>query len=267
MAKKKIAPSAKKAKKFEPIIVGNWKMNLFYQETEDLIAGLKENLKVFRKDATIIVCPSFPYLDRAHELLIASKIKLGAQDVFWEKDGNFTGEVSVKMLKELGCQYVIIGHSERRGFLGETDEMIDRKAVSALRSKLTPIICVGETKEERRQGIHYMIIHDQVKKALRYVNPVFQNERLIIAYEPVWSIYPGQPCEPNQAKEFAMVIHQALIDLYPHEVVEKSFRVIYGGSINEKNVLDYVDGEHFSGVLVGNASLDADSFTKIIKKF
>lgn len=261
MAKKK------KIRKFEPIIVGNWKMNLFYQETEDLIVGLREDLKNYRREATIIVCPSFPYLDRAHELLIASKIKLGAQDVFWEKEGNYTGEVCVEMLKEMGCQYVIIGHSERRNFLRETDEMVDRKTVAALRHQLTPIICVGETKEERRQGIHYMVIDDQVKKALRYVSPIFHNERLIIAYEPVWSIYPGQPCAPNQAKEFAMVIHQTLIDLYPEEVVARNFRIIYGGSVNEKNVLDYVDGEHFSGVLVGNASLAADSFAKIIKRF
>lgn len=260
MAKKKITG------KFEPIIVGNWKMNLDFQGTEDLIVGLRENLKDYRREAAIVVCPSFPYLDRAHELLIASNIKLGAQDVFWEKEGNYTGEVSVKMLKELGCQYVIIGHSERRGFLGETDEMIDRKTVSALRHQLTPIICVGETKEERRQGIHYMVIDDQVKKALRYVNPVFHQERVVIAYEPVWSIYPGQPCEPNQAREFALVINQALIDLYPPEVVERNFRIIYGGSVNEKNVLDYVKDGPFSGILIGNASLDADTFTKIIKK-
>jgi len=255
-----------KKNKKESIVVANWKMNLFYQDTEDLIISLREDLKNYRGQTKVVICPSLTYLDRAHEILIASKIKLGAQNVFWEKDGNYTGEISPKMLKELGCQYVIIGHSERRKYLGETDEMIDRKTVNTLRSHLTPIVCVGETKDERRQQVHQMVVTDQVKKALRYLNPIFGREKIIVAYEPVWSIYPGQPCSPEEAKEMSLVIEQALIDLYPEKVIKNNFNIIYGGSINEDNVLDYIDHNHFQGGLVGNASLDHESFYNIIKK-
>jgi triosephosphate isomerase len=241
---------------FTPYVVANWKMNLLYQETEDLIIALREKLKNFYAKCHIIICPSFTSLDRARQLLIASKIELGAQDMFWELSGNYTSQISVKMLRELACHYVMIGHSERKLFASETDETIDRKTVVAVRNGLIPIICVGETREQRRQGVQYMVITDQVKRALRFVNPIFSQEKIIICYEPVWSIYPGQPCQPSQAREMAAAISQALIDLY---------EIIYGGSVDEKNVLNYVDGEIFQGVLVGNASLDSEKFAKIIK--
>ncbi|TFG35177.1 MAG: triose-phosphate isomerase [Parcubacteria group bacterium] len=249
-----------------PFVVANWKMNLLFEETEELILELRENLKNFRKKCRIVVFTSYTSLDRAREILIASKIELGAQDVFWELEGNFTSQISVKMLNELDCKYVIIGHSERRKYAQETDEMVDRKTVACVRNKLTPIVCVGETREQRRERVHHMVVTDQVKKALRYVSPLFSREEVIIAYEPVWSIYPGQLCEPSQAKEMAMVIRQALIDLYPEEIVEKNFSLIYGGSVNEKNVEDYIDSDGYNGVLIGNASLDANKFTKIINK-
>jgi triosephosphate isomerase len=250
---------------FTPYVVANWKMNLLYQETEDLIIALREKLKNFYAKCHIIICPSFTSLDRARQLLIASKIELGAQDMFWELSGNYTSQISVKMLRELACHYVMIGHSERKLFASETDETIDRKTVVAVRNGLIPIICVGETREQRRQGVQYMVITDQVKRALRFVNPIFSQEKIIICYEPVWSIYPGQPCQPSQAREMAAAISQALIDLYPEEIAENNFEIIYGGSVDEKNVLNYVDGEIFQGVLVGNASLDSEKFAKIIK--
>jgi len=252
--------------KSKRIIIANWKMNLFYQPTKDLIARLKKDLDNYSQKVDIVVCPSFPYLEETYKFLKGSGIKLGAQDVFWEVEGNYTGEISPRMLKELGCQYVIIGHSERRKYLKETDEMVDRKTITALRNGLIPIICVGETKDERRQGVHYLVIADQVKKALRYLNPIFKNDKVIVAYEPVWSIYPGQPCEPEEARESAMVVKQTLIDLYPEEIVRNNFRIIYGGSINEKIVLNYIDDKNIQGVLVGSASLKSESFVKIIKK-
>ena len=240
-------------------------MNLLYQETEDLIIALRERLKNFYPKCHLVVCPSFPYLDRARQLLIASKIDLGAQDMFWELSGNYTSQISVKMLRELDCHYVIIGHSERKIYAGETDEIVDRKTVVAARNGLIPIVCVGESAEQRRQKVHYMVITDQVKKALRFVNPIFSQEKIIICYEPVWSVYPGQPCDPGKAREMALVIRQALIDLYPEKIVDNNFELIYGGSVDEKNVANYVDGEIFHGVLVGNASLDPERFVKIIK--
>ncbi|MFH1367270.1 MAG: triose-phosphate isomerase [Patescibacteria group bacterium] len=254
-----------KKKSFSPYVVANWKMNLMYQETENLIIALREKLKNFYAKCHIVICPSYTVLDRARQLLIASKIELGAQDMFWELSGNYTSQISVKMLRELNCHYVMIGHSERKIYAGETDETIDRKTVVAVRNGIIPIICVGETREQRRQGVQFMVVNDQVKKALRFVNPIFSQERIIICYEPVWSIYPGQPCIPAQAREMAMVIRQALIDLYPEDIVYNNFELIYGGSVEEKNVLNYVDGESFSGVLVGTASLEVEKFSKIIK--
>ncbi|MFA5069973.1 MAG: triose-phosphate isomerase [Patescibacteria group bacterium] len=248
-----------------PLVIANWKMNLLYQSTEELIIELREKLKNFHHKCHIVVCPSSVYLDRARQLLIASKIELGAQDAFWELTGNYTSQISVNMLKEFFCRYVIIGHSERRLYTGENDEIVDRKTVTAVRNGLIPIVCVGETQEQRREGVQAMVIADQVKKALRYVNPLFPHERIIIAYEPVWSIYPGQPCHPAQAREVALIVRQALIDSYPESVVDNNIKIVYGGSVNETNVNDYADGSFFQGVLVGNASLQADKLIKIIK--
>lgn len=250
----------------EPFVVANWKMNLDISESEELIVSLREGLKDFRGKCEIVACPSFCALERMHQLLIASKIFLGAQNVFWEEKGAYTGETSIRMLKEVGCRFVIIGHSERRKYVHEDDEMIDRKMVTVVKNQLTPILCVGETSEQRRQNVQDLLITDQVKKALRYIQLPLVSQKIIIAYEPVWSIYPGQPCEPDQAKEIALVIKQALIDLYPLKIVENFFRIIYGGSVTFANVNDYVDGEIIQGVLIGNASLEADNFIKIIKK-
>lgn len=235
-------------------------------ESEELIINLREDLKDFRGKCEIVACPSFCALERIHQLLIASKIFLGAQNVFWEEKGAYTGETSIRMLKEVGCRFVIIGHSERRKYVREDDEMIDRKMVTIVKNQLTPILCVGETSEQRRQNVQDLLITDQVKRALRYVQPQLISQKMIIAYEPVWSIYPGQPCEPDQAKEISLVIKQALIDLYPLKIVEDYFRIIYGGSITSENVNYYVDKELIEGVLIGNASLQAENFIKIIKK-
>jgi len=249
-----------------PIIIANWKMNLFYPETHALIKALVKETKPMGNKAEIVLCPAFIYLKSAQELLANSNLRLGAQDVFWTTKGNYTSQISAEMLMELDCQYVIIGHSERRQYVKEDYEMIDRKTVAAVRHKLTPIVCVGETMAERQQGVEEVVIEDQVKKALRFIDPIFAHEKLIICYEPVWSISPGRPCQPDEAKEMAMVIRQSLINLYPLKVVENNFRIIYGGSVDENNVKDYVDMENLHGVLVGAASLTAEKFLNLIRK-
>ncbi|MFC1662740.1 triose-phosphate isomerase [Patescibacteria group bacterium] len=244
-------------------VVANWKMNTLIEESVKLAEDIKSGLETLTSPE-VIVCPPYLSLISVGEIIKDSSIKLGAQNVFWEDPGNYTGEIAPEMLKEVGVTHVIIGHSERRQNVGETDEMIDKKVAAAIRHQLTPLLCVGETAEERRQGVQHMVITDQVKKALRYIPPPTKRQHLKICYEPVWSIYPGQPCDPDQAKEIATVITQALIDIYPQNVVQENFTIIYGGSVTPENVANYVDREYIHGVLVGTASREPKTFLNII---
>lgn len=251
------------------IFVANWKMNLTSAETEDLTEKLSQGLRTFANEKTeIILCPAFPALDNLSLILKKenpANLKIGAQDVFWEERGAFTGEVSVKMLKEVDCRYVIVGHSERRANLGETDEMVNKKVKILLENDLVPIICVGETFEERQRGIRDVVVARQVAAAIQGVE-LFGNKKVIIAYEPVWVIGTGQAVLPEDAEHSHRMIREALMENFSVDIIEKHFQIIYGGSVDSKNIGDFVSRENIDGVLVGGASLKVEEFVKMIKE-
>jgi triosephosphate isomerase len=245
----------------QKLIVANWKMNpQSLAEAMELFNSVKNWIKrhsnVF-KNIGIIICPPFVYLSNiisSNLQLLTSNISLGAQNLFWEEKGAFTGEISPKMLKNLGVEYVIVGHSERRQILGETDEMINKKLRAAIKTKLRPILCIGEKRREVGSR-KYEEIKNQLKKALKGIpNSFFQlPDSLIIAYEPVWAIGTGNPCKPEDAKEVLLFLRKIL-----------KFPILYGGSVNSKISKDYIE-VGFDGLLVGGASLDPKEFIEIIK--
>lgn len=249
-------------------ILANWKMQLNNVEGLNLFKGLKEETKKLKnaENVEIVVCPSFTALPDIAQIAIDTKIKLGAQNVFWEQIGAYTGEISPEMLKECNCKYVIIGHSDRRIYLKETDEMVHLKIKAALNSLLYPIICVGETFKERQLGRKDYVVIRQVTQALSGIDLILDSTQLIIAYEPVWVIGSGQAIDSEEAEYMHQVIKQALFDLYPVKIVENCFRIIYGGSINSRIVKSFMVQPHIDGVLVGGASLNKEEFIGIIKE-
>lgn len=252
----------------QKIFVANWKMNLGVAESLKLTEELGLALRSFaNKNAEIVLCPSFTALAALLGLLQEenpSGFKIGAQDVFWEEKGAFTGEISPKMLLEAGCEYVIVGHSERRANLGETDEMVNKKVKISLENELVPIVCVGETFEERQKGIRDVVVARQTLKALDGVK-LFGNKKVIIAYEPVWVIGTGQAVLPEDAEHSHRMIRETLLEIFPVDAVEKHFKIIYGGSVDGSNIKDFTERENIDGVLVGGASLKAGEFVKMIK--
>lgn len=247
-----------------PLIVANWKMQLGIEESHQRLVVMKQKLKEIRGRYQAVICPSFIALGGMQKLLRGSDIQLGAQDIFWDGRGAYTGEVSPINVREAGAQYVIIGHSERRQLLGETDDMISRKIVSALGHGLTVILCVGETAHERNEGRQEMVITKQLQTALRASPPPIGQGRMYIAYEPIWAIGTGESASAEDALAMYQVIHQTLIDRYSEAQVELSYRVLYGGSVDANNVADYVHSSSYHGALVGGASLDPEKFANII---
>lgn len=244
--------------------IANWKMQLRAADSAALAKQIISDLPS-PDCAHVVLCPSFTSLHAVGEVVRGNPhVTLGAQDVFWEDTGNYTGEVSVPMLEEGGATHVIIGHSERRQHLRETDDMVDRKVAAVTRHGLVPVICVGETADQRRSGDQQMVVVNQVRAALRYLPPTPQHHRVIICYEPIWSINPGRPCDPDEAKVMAGVIRQTLVDLYPTSMINPTFRIIYGGSVTSENVSEYVDKDLIFGVLVGTASRDPKAFRGIL---
>lgn len=231
-----------------PLIVANWKMELGLGESRQACRALGKQLEPFTRRADIVICPSFPALRDCGEELSGSGLRLGAQDLFWEPRGPFTGEVSGRSLVELGCTHVIVGHSERRR-LGEDNVLVAKKLRAALASGLTPILCVGERREERSAGRAETTVLWQLAEAR-------ETPGLVIAYEPVWAIGSGTPSTPRDAQNMAEVIQRA---------VPKLAAVLYGGSVDEGNVKGFVDGERIQGVLVGGASLEPKQFTAIVR--
>lgn len=250
-----------------PIIIANWKMNLGTKESVKLIKSILKKLKKI-KGLDIVFCPSFISLSSVCKIFKSKfnhHLYLGAQDCFWEEQGNFTGEVSPYWLKKLGCKYVIIGHSERRHNLKETDEMVYKKVRTALQAGLIPIICVGETLDERHRGIKDYVVLNQVSEALSGID-LNSKQNIIIAYEPVWVIGSGRAVMPEEAEYMNRIILQKTIDLYPLSIVQNNIRIIYGGSVDSENIKSFINQETISGSLVGKASLDAKEFVKICKK-
>ncbi|MBT3689931.1 triose-phosphate isomerase [bacterium] len=243
------------------IIIANWKMSLTDLEAIELSKKLVKKLKK-QNEVDVAICPSHTALDRVASEIKRSEIKLGAQNCFWEDTGSFTGAISPKVLNELNCSYVIIGHSERREHLNETDGMVNKKVKAALANNLIPIICVGETFSERQEGHKDFKIMEQVSKAIKDVE--LNNKEIIIAYEPVWVIGSGQAVEPVEAEHTMQVIRQVIIDNFSPEIFDTQVRLIYGGSIDKDNILEFVNQPSIEGALVGGASLDVDKFVPII---
>lgn len=247
--------------KRKPIIAGNWKMYKTIPEALALVNGLMINLKDVM-DRDIVVCPPFTAIKPVSDALKGSNILIGAQDVFWEEKGAFTGEVSPNMLVDAGSSYVIIGHSERRQYFAETDETVNKKIKGSLKVGLMPIVCVGETLKEREQNIAYQIVERQTKNALLGLSKQ-DLLKIIIAYEPVWAIGTGKTATPQQAEDMHRYIRGILKDLFGQDISE-SIRIIYGGSIKPENISELMKQPDIDGGLVGGASLDIDSFTKIV---
>jgi triosephosphate isomerase len=228
----------------------------------ELSKELKEEFKSFKK-GEVAVCPNFAALKSVKRGLSGSGVQLGAQNVFWERSGSFTGEVSPETLKQAGCKYVIIGHSERRRYLLENYSMIHQKVKAVLDvDGLVPVICVGESIEDKKSDKRDYVIIDQLQQALGGVH-VMQKQEVVVAYEPVWAIGSGVPIKPKEAKYAHKIIKLALNDMFGMGTVNNNFRVIYGGSVNSKNVKDFADLDNLDGLLLGGASLDAKEFRKV----
>jgi triosephosphate isomerase len=263
---KNLQPMATPKTSFTPLVIANWKMQLDAATTIARIQQVKTALKNFRGRTRPVICPSFPALGQAAKALQRSVIKLGAQNVAWDDRGAYTGEVSAGQLREQGVEYVIIGHSERRQLLGETEVMVARKMIAAITHNLMPILCVGENATERANGEHDLVVRRQLDSALRSLPPPVKNRHVYIAYEQIWAIGTGEPADPMLADDIRELIQRTLVDLYSPAVVEHGFRIIYGGSVDDDNILDYVRPGGYTGALVGNASLDAGKFATMVKR-
>lgn len=254
--------------KRRPIIAGNWKLNKLQNESKELICGIKSGLKEIDKDdlPQVIVAPVFTSLNIVNDQIKeckCGKIKLAAQNCYFEESGAFTGEVSVEMLKDAGCEYVIIGHSERRTYFNETDEMINKKAKEILKEGLIPIICCGESLEQREANITDSHIKSQIKKALDGIS-CCDVAKSVIAYEPIWAIGTGKTCDSDEANRVIKMIRETVKEICDEESAN-SIRILYGGSVKPETIEEQMSKSDIDGALVGGASLKADSFLCIIK--
>ncbi|OGX15611.1 MAG: triose-phosphate isomerase [Omnitrophica WOR_2 bacterium RBG_13_41_10] len=246
------------------IIAGNWKMHKTISESIELANGLKRELfKLDTQDIDIVICPGFTALAEVTEVIQGSNIQLGAQDLYWQKEGAFTGEISSLMLKDAGCSFVIIGHSERRQFFSETNESVNKKLKAALSEGLTPIVCVGETLSERESKKTFKVLDDHIKNSLMDISPE-DILKIVIAYEPVWAIGTGKTATSQEAEEAQKYIRGLLIKMYNEEVAS-FLRIQYGGSVKPENIVELVSEPDVDGALVGGASLKVDSFSEIVK--
>ena len=243
-------------------IAGNWKMNKTVAESLDLIRELKGAVSGV-KGVEVAVAPPFTALYAVHKELEGSSIRLAAQNLYWEEKGAFTGEISPLMLKDAGCQYVIIGHSERRQFFGETDETVNRKMKATLRQDLKVIFCIGETLKEREEGKTFSVIERQITGGLKDIGKE-EMKRIVVAYEPVWAIGTGKTATPEQAEEVHRFIREKLERLYSRGIAEE-VRIQYGGSVTPENVKGLMSQKNIDGALVGGASLKSDTFSKIVR--
>ncbi len=245
----------------KPIIAGNWKMHKTVAETTALIKELAP--LVAGAAAEVAVCPPFTALTAAKAALAGTAIKLGAQDMYWEKQGAFTGEVSPLMLKDAGCDYVVIGHSERRQFFAETDETVNKKLAAAFAYGLVPIMCVGETLAAREAGTTEQVVDRQVRKGLAGLT-ADQVASMVIAYEPVWAIGTGRTASADDAEAVCAFIRRLAAELFGQAAAD-AVRIQYGGSVKPENSAELMGKQDIDGALVGGASLDAATFAKIVK--
>lgn len=241
------------------LVAGNWKMNKTPKETKELVATLKPLVK--NEEVDVVFCVPFVDIPTAIENLAGSNVKVGAQNMFFEESGAYTGEISPNMLKELGVAYVIIGHSERRQIFSETDEFVNKKVLKAIEHEIIPIVCCGETLEQREANETLDFVNGQIKKAFENVS-ADDAKGVVIAYEPIWAIGTGKVATSDQAEEVCGAIRNTIKDLYGEEVSEV-IRILYGGSVNGSNAAELFAMEDIDGGLVGGASLKED-FANIV---
>ncbi len=244
-----------------PLMAGNWKMHFTVAESVALVEELKKGISRFA-DREVVVAPAFTALAGVAAGLAGSPIRLAAQNCYWESQGAYTGEISPPMLRDLGCHYVIVGHSERRQYFGETDQSVNHKLVALLELDLAPILCIGEILEEREDGETVRVLGDQLGGALAGLE-AGQVGRLVLAYEPVWAIGTGHTATPEQAQEAHAFIREDLTKRFDNTVAN-STRILYGGSVKPENVDELMAQPDIDGALVGGASLKAASFIRIV---
>jgi len=245
-----------------PVVAGNIKMHLDRASLGALLRGVKADIALTPGYVQVVLCPAFPHLPLAQEILSGSTVALGAQNMHWDREGARTGEVAPGMLLETGCRHVILGHSERRTLFGETDEQVGKKVRAALGAGLVPILCVGETEEERRAGATEVVLSRQMVGALGGLETV-ASERLLVAYEPVWAIGTGRTATPETAQEAHRYLRSELGRLLGPETAG-GVRLLYGGSVKPDNVDELMRETDIDGVLVGGAALQAASFLRIV---
>ncbi len=245
-----------------PIIAGNWKLNKTIDQAVDFVLELRSLVDEI-KEVEIVVAPAFTALSAVAKVLKDSSIGVSAQDLYWENSGAFTGEISAEMIVDSGCTYVIIGHSERRQFFGETNWSVNQKVKAALSGELVPIICIGEMLEDREADNTKQIITDQLVDSINGLTAA-EISKSVVAYEPVWAIGTGQTASPDQAQEVHALIRSVLATAYSAEVAE-SIRIQYGGSVKPSNVTELLSKPDIDGALVGGASLEPGSFADIVE--
>ena len=243
-----------------PMIAGNWKMNTTLREATELVSKMRPLLDPIQ-NVDKVICPPFISLAVVKELIRGSSIKLGAQNIYFEEKGAYTGEISPLMLADL-CEFVIIGHSERRQYFNETGEMVNKKVLAALRTGLKPILCIGERLDENEAGRTEEIVTEQLRSSLAGVD---YPSSLTIAYEPVWAIGTGKAATGQQANETIGLIRRNVAQLY-NEGLAQAIRILYGGSVTGDNIAEFVQQSEIDGALVGGASINADQFLSIVKQ-
>lgn len=243
------------------IIAGNWKMNNDLNESQNLVSGIINGLGSDDK-CDVIICPPFTSLNDVNSLVKNTQVKLGAQNMFYEDSGAYTGEISVSMLKSVGCEFVILGHSERRAIFGETDEIINKKIKKAIESGLKAIFCIGETLSQRENGETNDVVRIQVIRGLQDISGQ-DLKNIVIAYEPIWAIGTGKTATPEQAQEVHSFIRDLIKENYSNESAEELI-IQYGGSVKPDNAVTLLSQTDIDGALVGGACLKADSFLSII---
>ncbi len=253
----------------KPIIAGNWKMNLLQSEAKALFEGISAYLSDYTavQLPTVVIAPVFTSINQVHSIACncgcgGNKLSVAGQNCHWESSGAYTGEISVEMLKDAGCEYVIIGHSERRQYFSETDEMINKKAKAILAGGLIPIICCGETLEQREAGSTDVHIASQIRAALSGISSE-DIAKSVIAYEPIWAIGTGKTCDSAEANRVIKMIRSVVSEVAGSSAAD-SIRILYGGSVKPSTIEEQMSQSDIDGALVGGASLKADSFNEII---
>ena len=237
------------------IIAGNWKMNYCVNKAEDFVSEIKDAINTDEVD--VVICPNFVSLDRLSDLLDGTNIKLGAQNVHTEDKGAYTGETSVNMLAAVGVQYCIVGHSERRQYFAETNQVVNLKAKKLLEKDINPIVCVGETLEERESNTMFDVVEKQVRESLDGIEEAQLKRNVVIAYEPIWAIGTGKTATAEQANEMCRFIREVVSKMY-NESVAQAVRIQYGGSVKPANANEILNMSDIDGALVGGASLTND---------